>query len=424
MKKILVYPCGTEIGLEIYRSLCCSVQYELIGGSSSYDHGRFVYKNHIDGLPFITDSSGEDDISKFNKAVAAYGIDFIYPAMDGVLTVFSKYRSKFSATIIAPQIQTAEITRSKHATYRLFENKLPIPTVYFDQDEVRSFPIFVKPDVGQGSMGARKINNVSELQDIDFLQNVCMEYLPGPEYTVDCLTNGAGELVYARGRKRNRIKNGISVNAEFVDRKEFAWYAQVINRTLEQRGGWFFQLKETEKGSLKLLEISSRIAGTSAITRCIGVNLPLLTVNVFNNIMVHHVIQNDYLIELDRAYENRYKVGINYSFVYVDYDDTLVVNGLVNVSLVQFLYQCVNQNKRLVLISKHKGDLDAELSRYRLKQLFDQVLHLERNESKSDYIKESDAIFIDDSYGERRVIHYEKGIPVFDTHMVECLVEG
>lgn len=62
MKNILVYPCGTEIGLEIYRALNNSIHYNLIGGSSSYDHGRFVYKNHIDKLPFLTDFSTKQEV--------------------------------------------------------------------------------------------------------------------------------------------------------------------------------------------------------------------------------------------------------------------------------------------------------------------------------------------------------------------------
>ena len=412
MKTILVYPCGTEIGLEIYRALCYSPHYRLVGGSSSYDHGRFVYRDHMDDLPFIHDLSGEDDVLKFDRKIADHGIDFIYPAMDGVLTVFSKYRSKLHAEVIAPEIHTAEITRSKMATYRLFAGKLPIPALYSSREEIAHFPVFVKPDVGQGSVGAKKIS-----------KNVCMEYLPGQEYTVDCLTNDAGALVYVRGRKRNRIKNGICVNGVFADRPEFISYARIINRELKQLGGWFFQVREACDGTLKLLEISARIAGTSAITRCTGVNLPLLTVNLYNGIKVDDVMPNDYRIELDRAFENRYRLDMDYSFVYVDYDDTLITDKAVNTRLVQFLYQCLNQNKQLILISRHDGDLHAELKEYRLKEIFDRIIHLGKSESKADYIMEADAIFVDDSYGERKDVNKKTGIPVFDTHMLECLIE-
>ena len=42
MKNILVFPCGSEIALEIYRSLRYSTHFKLIGANSLDDHGKFV----------------------------------------------------------------------------------------------------------------------------------------------------------------------------------------------------------------------------------------------------------------------------------------------------------------------------------------------------------------------------------------------
>ena len=426
MKKVLVYPCGTEIGLEIYRALCNSIHYEVWGGSCSYDHGRFVYKNHIDDMPFIRDNSSVEEIIEFNNVIKDYGFDFIYPAMDGVLTVFSKYREHLTPTVIAPDYSTTEITRSKRKTYELFKGHIAVPEMYSSVEDIPEYPIFIKPDVGQGSVGAMKIRSKEELMALksDGDNRLMLELLPGEEYTIDCFTNGEGKLVYCRGRVRKRIKNGISVSAVFVDEPEFARIAEVINSKLNQKGGWFFQLKRDVKGQFKLLEIASRIAGTSAIQRNVGVNLPLLTLNVFAGHRIDDVIVNTYGIELDRALANTFKLDIEYDTVYVDYDDTVVKDGVVNTEIMKFLYQCVNNHKRIVLISKHDGDLNEELEKYRLSGLFDEVCHIDRNEKKKDYIKEKNAIFIDDSYGERLDIYKTFGMNVFDAHMIECLLEG
>lgn len=423
MKKVLVYPCGTEIGLEIYRSLCYSTRYKVYGGSSTYDHGRFVFKEHIDGLPFITDESTEQEIIKFNEMIEEYGFDFIYPAMDGVLTVFSKYKSLLSPEIIAPDHQTTEITRSKRKTYALLNKVIPTPMIYEDKDAIKTFPVFVKPDVGQGAVGAKKINNSDELRSIDLSRYVCLEYLPGNEFTVDCFTNENGELLFAKARGRKRIKGGISVNSVFENKDIFFEYAEKINSLLKQSGGWFFQMKESVSGELKLLEVSSRIAGSSSITRCIGVNLPMLSLDIHNGLKIGSVMPNDYYIESDRALSNNYKIELNYSTVYMDYDDTVVDDNKVNLLVIKFIYQCLNNNKRVVLLSKHSGDLDEELKKYRLTELFDEVIHIEREAEKKDHITDKDSIFIDDSYNERRKIKEAHNIPVFDTHMIECLLE-
>lgn len=425
MKKVLVYPCGTEIGLEIYRALENSIHYEIYGGSSSYDHGRFIYKNHIDNLPYITDFSSAEEIKEFNSMISTYEFDFIYPAMDGVLTVFTKYKHILKPVIIGPDYQTTEITRSKRKTYEVFKHELPIPQLYGSINEIKSFPIFMKPDIGQGAVGATRIDSEEELLRLkknDDTQ-LLLELLPGEEYTIDCFTNSEGELVYFRGRTRRRVKGGISVNAVFCDRPEFEIYAKIINSKLQQKGAWFFQLKEDANGQLKLLEIASRIAGTSAIERNIGVNLPLLTLNVFSNIPVKDVVVNDYSIELDRALGNVYKLQLDYETVYVDYDDTVIVNGTINTKLIKFIYQCINKRKKIVLLSKHEGDLLAELKIYRIESIFDEVIHISRNDDKYRYITDVKSIFIDDSYGERKAVFEKKGINVFDIHMIEGLLE-
>lgn len=420
----MVYPCGTEIGLEIYKAISKSAYYEIYGGSSSYDHGRFIFNKHIDNLPFICDDSTRDNIIEFNEIIKKYAFDFIYPAMDGVVTVFSKYKDCLEPIVIAPEYDTSAITRSKKKTYQLFKDIIPIPRLYESIEQIDQFPVFIKPDIGQGSVGTSKIDSKEELSSIKKNDSqLIMEYLPGKEYTIDCFTNQDGKLIFFQGRERKRTRNGISVNTILCDRKEFAVFAEKINSTLGQKGGWFFQLKEDRNGKLKLLEISSRIAGASAIQRCKGVNLPLLTVNIFNEISVEDVIINNYYLELDRALNNCYKIDLSYDEIYVDYDDTLIIDGKVNTQLIKFIYQSINNNKKIVLLTKHDGNLEDELDKYRIRNIFDKIVHIERNDDKYRYVLHKNAIFIDDSYGERKNISKKCNIPVFDTAMIECLME-
>ncbi len=42
--KLLVFPCGSEIGLEVARAFVGIKGVELVGASSVDDHGRYVYK--------------------------------------------------------------------------------------------------------------------------------------------------------------------------------------------------------------------------------------------------------------------------------------------------------------------------------------------------------------------------------------------
>ena len=424
-KRVLVYPCGTEIGLEIYKALCNSMYYELWGGGSTKDHGSFVYKNYIEDLPFITDFSSENEIRQFNSQISKYGFDFIYPAMDGVITVMSKYRDVLSPTLIAPDFTTNEITRSKKKTYQLLENVIPVPHVYNDGEIVERYPVFMKPDKGQGSQGTVLITDEQMLINERKKGNdkLVLEYLPGEEYTVDCFTNLDKKLIFAKGRLRGRVKSGISMNTIYIDNPIFEKYALLINNKLGFNGAWFFQLKRDVTGELKLLEVASRLAGTSAIARNIGVNLPLLTLEIFNGQRIDTVIPNSYYIELDRALENNYHTDLTYSNVYIDFDDTVIIDGKINVALIQYLYQCVNNKIKIILLTKHEGNIVEELKKYKLYQIFDDIINIKRNENKKDFITSKDSIFIDDSFNERRIVKEFCNIPVFDTHMIECLMK-
>ena len=46
MKNVLVFPCGTEIGLEINAALRFIKFINLYGASSTDDNGRMVYENY------------------------------------------------------------------------------------------------------------------------------------------------------------------------------------------------------------------------------------------------------------------------------------------------------------------------------------------------------------------------------------------
>jgi predicted ATP-grasp superfamily ATP-dependent carboligase len=421
-KNILVFPCGSEIGLEIHNALKYSMHVELFGASSIDDHGKFVYKNYIGGVPFVDEPSF---INSINKIVKENNIDFIYPAHDSVVLQLAKNREKVVCKIIVPDKATAEICRSKLKTYQLFNKVIPCPQIYHDGNEVSEFPVFLKPEIGQGTKGTYLANSIEEVNF--FIKKnpslLISEYIPGNEYTVDCFTDRKGHLLFAGGRLRKRIQNGISVNT-FPIRKDirFEEIANVINRRLSLRGAWFFQVKEDSKKRPCLLEVAPRIAGSMALYRNLGVNFELLTIYDASDMDVE-IALNNFDIEMDRALSNKFRINVNYNTVYVDLDDCLIINEVVNTSLITFLYQCLNKNKELFLITRHNKEIDATLKRFKLEGLFKEIYHLDEEQPKSSIIKKSNSIFIDDSFRERLEVSKAINIPVFSSDAIECLLD-
>src|SRR5690606_3771191 len=292
--------------------------------------------------------------------------------MDAVIAFLKDREDELGCKVIAPSKDVTETCLSKTKTYQLLKDSVLVPKTYKSFEEVDQFPVFLKPDVGYGSRGVLKASSKEEGQNhlIDYPTCLISEYLPGKEYTVDCFTDRNGKLLYHGARERKRIMNGISVNTiPFKEREEeIAEIVAKVNSKINFSGAWFIQLKENSKGEFALLEIAARLGGSSSLNRNRGVNFALLSIFDTFGLDVD-VFTNDYTLELDRALDNKYKVSITYDTVYCDFDDCLIFGDKVNTQLLSFLYQCINENKKLVLVTKHERDIHATLKEMRLSSI-------------------------------------------------------
>ena len=418
---VLVFPGGTEIGLEIRAALGACKEVTLFSaGLDVSNHAPFVYQRHF-SLPGILDPGWIDAL---NEIVEDNGIDYIFPAYDDVLVALAENLDRIKARVVSSPPETCLITRSKLRTYRHLSGTVPVPTLYESPSMVRNFPVFLKPEKGQGSQRTHVANDSDELAGIvrkakDLL---ILEYLPGEEYTVDCFTDRHAGLLFCGGRERVRVRSGISMNSKPVDDSGFSELARAISERLTFHGAWFFQVKRDGNGVLKLLEAAPRIAGTMALHRVLGINFPLLSIYEQEGVSVT-ILRNHINVEIDRCLINRYKHDLTYSVAYIDLDDTLVLHGEINLNLVKFLYQCINKGIRVVLLTRHAADVETTLRKHRLAGIFDQVIHVAHTGAKADHITESSAIFVDDSFSERREVSSRLGIPTFDSSMIEVLFD-
>ncbi len=419
-KKVLVFPAGSEIGLEVFRAVSDSIHFELIGAGSTDDHAAFVYPTYINTLPYLT---APDFIEQLAAVCREHAIDLIYPAHDSALTLFSANQHLLPATVVGSSAETTQLCRHKSQTYRALQGIIPVPEMY-TPETIPTYPVFLKPDAGQGSKGTALVKSPEELThhlatDPALL---ILENLPGPEYTIDCFTDHTGALRFAAGRVRNRISNGISVSARAVENPAFRTYAEKINAAIKLRGAWFFQLKERASGELALLEVAPRIAGTSGYQRVRGINLPLLSLYDAQNLPTE-VSPNGYSVVMDRALGNRYKTDLRYTHLYIDLDDTLIHRGQVHTGALSLVYQCRNRGGQVHLVTRHKGDLEQTLHTHALSSCFKSVFHLRSGELKSSVMQHPDAIFVDDSFRERADVRETLGIPVFGLDSIEMLLQ-
>jgi len=385
-KRILVWPANTEIGLEIGHAFRGQTHFEVIGASSGPGPADHVFDTHFHGAPVSTEYLDHWISSQ------RIHVDAIYPAHDNA-TLYDG-----PIEVIGSCLRTATLCRRKSDLYNyLKEQGVNCP------EFVRSdIGFFEKPDIGSGSVGASAISHS---------KNVIMEYLPGPEFTIDCLTDRHGVLRYCQPRTRARIKSGITVETEFADRPDLVAMGEKINAAIPLRGAWFFQAKEREDGTPVLLEVGCRPAGSSGINRAIGVNLPLLAAYDACGIDID-VMPGKYTVSACRSLTTHFTTDLEFDTVYCDWDDTVMCDGKISPHMATLLFKFSNDGKFIVFLTRNKA-LESPFSPSVL--TIWGIHYVGEGEKKSEFVTDSvfKSIFIDDSHAERKEVHNAIGIPVF-----------
>ena len=121
---------------------------------------------------------------------------------------------------------------AKYARYALSDNYEEVIKLI---EEV-GYPIFVKPNIGVGASGTRRIKNIEDLQrfyaEKDNNQYIFEQFIDGEIYSFDGITNSKGEIIFKCAHKF------LEVNDEIVsEEKDDAYftYKQVPTR-LDQIG--------------------------------------------------------------------------------------------------------------------------------------------------------------------------------------------
>ncbi|HVF96449.1 MAG TPA: ATP-grasp domain-containing protein, partial [Flavisolibacter sp.] len=228
---------------------------------------------------------------------------------------FSKSKKEFAELgirILVSSEEAIQIANDKSACYtHLQSNGIQVPAFsvvttleeFTQAADALGYPgknFCFKPSISNGSRGFRIVSDgVNEADQLfnfkpyntyitynqalkvlssqPFPELLVSEYLPGDEYSVDCLAdNGKPYLVVPR--RREKMVNGISVQGTFVEDKRIIDYCTKIIEAIGLHGNIGIQVKISDGGVPLLLEINPRVQGTIVSALGAGINLPLLAV--------------------------------------------------------------------------------------------------------------------------------------------------
>lgn len=267
--------------------------------------------------PFFTIPNAQDP--SFTDAMLALcvkeNVDLIMPLVTRELFPLSQHKARFENAgirVLVSSFDAIQIANNKGDCFRFLKAagiSVPDFLVAVSTEEFihAAFelghpqkPFCFKPTVANGSRGFRIVWDSINEAELLFTQkpyNTCItythavkilssqpfpplvvtEYLPGDEYSVDCVAeNGKALLVVPR--LRQKMINGISVQGRFENDPVIISYCTQIIEAIGLHGNIGIQVKRNATGQPMLLEINPRVQGTIVAALGAGVNLPLLAV--------------------------------------------------------------------------------------------------------------------------------------------------
>jgi carbamoyl-phosphate synthase large subunit len=209
------------------------------------------------------------------------------PTIDDELELFGASRQSFSdAGVLAAcsSQDSAALCNDKYATWkRLAAAGVPAARTYLPDDLPPSlkFPLFIKPRVGRGAVGAHMIRNQRELEFfLDYVDRpVVQEYLDSPEYTIDVLCDSRGRPLSIVPRERVVIRAGVIDRGRTVKSSALIELAEQVCATIPFFGPINIQCRLRE-GWPYVFEINPRFSGGIPLTIAAGANFPKMLITM------------------------------------------------------------------------------------------------------------------------------------------------
>lgn len=171
------------------------------------------------------------------------------------------------------------------------------------KDGVLSFPLFIKPRWGMGSIGIYKVETEEELDVLykklhreifdTYLKyessidaNSCIiiqQAIKGQEYGIEILNDLKGNYVTTFAKKKLAMRSGETDIAETVEPFQFEAVGKNISEKLKHVANLDVDCFVTDDGEIYVLEMNCRFGGQYPFTHNAGVNVPLQIIKWLNN---------------------------------------------------------------------------------------------------------------------------------------------
>ena len=235
-------------------------------------------------VPMATDP---DYVNELLAVCEAEHVRLAIPTIDDELPIFAAARDEFRAAgvtaVVSPQ-STATLCNDKYATcVRLAEAGVPAARSYLPAQltDNMPLPLFIKPRVGRGAVGAFPVRTPEELDFfLHYVESpIVQEYLSGPEYTIDVLCDFDGQPLSIVPRERVVIRAGVIDRGCTVNDPKLIALAEAACAAIKFVGPINIQCRMRD-GQPAIFEINPRFSGGIPLTIQAGADFPAMLVKL------------------------------------------------------------------------------------------------------------------------------------------------
>ena len=281
---ILVTSAGTASATSVIRALKLQKQHKL--HIVAVDADRSAAGLYLaDEYTIIPPSSSPAYMPALLDLCRAKNIKAVFPIHSSEIEIVAKNAAllqKEGVATLLSDSETITLCNDKKRMYAEAEKLgLTYPRVYA-AGEIKTFPVFMKPNTGSGTHHVAKIGDQEALEfyrrrNPDALFQECVD---GAEYTVDCLCDRESNLVVASPRSRLSVKAGQTVKGLTESLPELEEICRKVCNAIHFRGPCNLQfIRKADRNYF--IELNPRYAaGGLMLTVEAGANTPLLALEL------------------------------------------------------------------------------------------------------------------------------------------------
>lgn len=233
-----------------------------------------------------------------------YKVDALLSLNDLELPILADNKSKFEelgVKLIVSSPEVIDICFDKYKTAQWIESiGLESPKTYIRLEDVKralemgevSFPLFMKPRWGSGSIG---LESIADMEELDIYYNLLMkkikrtilstasvgdeyimiqEKLMGNEYGLDIMNDLEGNNVGVSVKQKLAMRAGETDKAVTVDLPIVRKMGEQIGKELKHIGNLDVDIMQRANGDYCVLELNPRFGGGFPFSYEAGVNMP------------------------------------------------------------------------------------------------------------------------------------------------------